>query len=585
MSSRRREESGAVAIMVALMSVMLISVAALAVDLGQGFARKHEIQHDTDLAALAGGGGNNLPAPTPTLACSYGLRASASDLAVKDVATSFTAQVGSPTVTASQLTDCDTTNGEAFYGSVTQSPTGYHLTYIATTLTVLSPPSRVNFGLANVMGQSNVDVSSLATVQIRSPLFSSLPFYAFTGCDFGSQTIAQPTNGHASGLLFAHPDESNPAALTSLATSPASTPVQVPLNVVSPNDSLVINGTSLTGVTKIGFFESGTSSSGPEPVVVDNTGFALTGSTKITIPHLPTAVTSVQDYWYVRVLVGGQWSPVYTGHGAGQTLSALPLTVGTPTLTCGQGSSSGNFGTLLAPNSQGPNGQSANIAYNIATNIEHPLGVFPGAATPFTCGSSQTAAKLWPADGTNCVDTKTGLNLNAAQSGFISGVGGKPGRLTKVDTGTGCASNGVPATKAFGGYTINNDTLSCFLTDDTTTIGDIDGAAYPLTAPVLSPAIYKSPRFAIVPVLGVQPDNGGSNKYQVVGFRPAFITDQPNSATRTSTVTSTNGVPGSGGSVDSIQVVFINDSALPHVEGGDSQDYTGTGPKNLLLVN
>ncbi|MGI9156630.1 MAG: hypothetical protein ACR2FG_08335, partial [Marmoricola sp.] len=374
-------------------------------------------------------------------------------------------------------------------------------------------------------------------------------------------------------------------ALTSLTTNPASNPAQVSLEVTTPNDSLVINGTSLTGVTKVGFFESGTSSSGPEPVVVDGPGFTLTGSTKITIPHLPTTVTSVQDYWYVRVLIGGQWSAVYTGNGSQQDLNALPLTVGTPTLTCGQGSSSGNFGTLLVPNSQGPNGEGENIAYNIATNIEHPLGIFPGAASPFTCGSSQTAAKLWPADGTNCVDTKTGLNLNAAQSGFISGVGGKPGRLTNVASGTGCASNGAPATKVFGSYTINNDTLSCFLTDDTTNIGDIDGATYALNAPVLSPAIYKSPRFAIVPVIGVQPANGDSNRYQIVGFRPAFITDQPSSATRTSPASSTNGIPGSGGSVDSIQVVFINDLALPHVDGGETQDYTGTGPKNLMLVN
>ena len=58
-----RSESGAVAIMVAIMALVLMGTAALAVDMGQAFTRKREIQYDTDRAALAGGAGNNPPTP------------------------------------------------------------------------------------------------------------------------------------------------------------------------------------------------------------------------------------------------------------------------------------------------------------------------------------------------------------------------------------------------------------------------------------------------------------------------------------------------------------------------------------------
>jgi hypothetical protein len=577
--------------MAALMAVMLVGMAALAVDLGGAFVTKREVAKRTDFAALAGGHGDNLPTPTTTGTCGYGARGSVSDQAVKDVAAYFGTQSTNSAVSAAQLVDCSTSNGEVLYGSFTYSSansTGIVLSYDKTKLTVISPKSHVDFGFAEVLGFSSVDVGSVATVQVGSQSIATLPLYAFSGCDFGAQTIAQPNNGHAAAdVLLSHGGETNASGITSLATNPATTPAQVPLDVAAPNDSLVINGSSFTGITKVGFFESGTSGAGPEPVTIDTTKFTISGGNKITIPAVDPAVTGVQSFWYVRVYNGttNEWSAVTTGNGNNVTLAALPLRVGDPTLTCGQGSSAGNFGTLLLQHSQGPTGQAANIAYNIAVGLEHPLGIFPNAASNWLCTSSSTGAKLWPADGTNCTHTKTGLDLNAAQDGFINGVSGKPGLLTKTGAGTGCAQNGNPATRVFGSYTINNDTLSCFFTDDTTNVGDVDGATF-TGAPVLSAAIYKSARFVRVPVLGVQPSSGGSNKYQIIGMRPGFITDQANAATRTTPATSTNGITGTSGNVASIQVVFINDGALPPPpdSGGALSAYAG-GEKVLRMVN
>ncbi len=100
---------------------------------------------------------------------------------------------------------------------------------------------------------------------IKSAKIPVLPFYAYTGCDYGPQTISEPNNGHAaSSVLLSHPSETNAATLTAV------TP-----NTVTPNDtttSLVITGTNLSGVTQVGFFESGNGSAGPEPVTVNVTG-------------------------------------------------------------------------------------------------------------------------------------------------------------------------------------------------------------------------------------------------------------------------------------------------------------------------
>ena len=73
MKQRRRDERGAVAVMVGLLSVVLLSMAAMGVDLGNAWAQKRQVQAGSDLAAEAGAGikGANLPATT-VHSCSYG---------------------------------------------------------------------------------------------------------------------------------------------------------------------------------------------------------------------------------------------------------------------------------------------------------------------------------------------------------------------------------------------------------------------------------------------------------------------------------------------------------------------------------
>ncbi|MDX6263747.1 MAG: hypothetical protein QOH84_5435, partial [Kribbellaceae bacterium] len=157
----RREESGAVAIMVAIMALLLMGTAALAVDLGQAFVRHRAITHDTDLAAYAGAYGSNLPitnAPTAG-GCFYGAKAHSSDQAVQDVATYFNLNSSNPgqslpSTTAASLVDCNVYNGEVLYGKVTGNGPTTSLTYNANYLTVISPQSQVDFTLGQALGKT-----------------------------------------------------------------------------------------------------------------------------------------------------------------------------------------------------------------------------------------------------------------------------------------------------------------------------------------------------------------------------------------------------------------------------------------------
>jgi hypothetical protein len=109
-----------------------------------------------------------------------------------------------------------------------------------------------------------------------------------------------------------------------------------------------------------------------------------------------------------------------------------------------------------------------------------------------------------------------------------------------------------------------------------------------------------------VPVLPVQPGNGGSTEYQIIEFRPWFITDQTGSAMKGDPPSATNGLitdqTGSAMKGDppsatnglitdstgvvSLEVVFININALPPppTENGTTP-WQGGGAKILQLVN
>ncbi|WP_191907903.1 pilus assembly protein TadG-related protein [Nocardioides cynanchi] len=614
---QKRDDRGAVAVMVGLCTVLLLTMAALGTDLGQAWAAKRQVQSNADLATLAGAGisGNDLPAPSAGKVCGYGTGALATDPAAIDVARYVASKAYSPnlaptavpaatvTATATTLTDCNVGNGEIFYGqaSYTKATNTWTLAYNKNQLSLVSPPTKVSFGFAGLLGVNSVDVIGQSTVEIRSPKFSALPFYAFNGCDYGPQTLQQPNNGHsAAAVMLYKPSDNANATLTSI--TPTSYPVDTTGTVT---EKLVISGSGFTNVTQVGFFESGNGVDGPPPVTIDNSvsvKFTISPDGKtITIPDLPDqtrGVSGVQEFWYIRVMIGGKWS-TYSVDNNGNVVNAPMLTIGDPPLLCGQGSSSGNFGTLLLSNHVG-GGADKEGAANVAIGLDSSLAVYPGPAGDGTCTNAPPSV-IWTASGTNCVSTDTGMSANVASGGFLglgsSAVGGNqylmyPNGKTKCanyDAGSGTYS--TEATTSIKGKLVNNDTLSCFFISPTTHISDVDQdpatGGYTGSVPLISPSIYDSPRFGYVPVLRTQPTNGKSTMYQIVDFRAAFITDQPPSAVKGDPAqTATNGFIMDNNGVNSVQVIFLNPNALPSppVKNG-TINYTGSGPKIPIMVN
>ncbi|HEY2876934.1 TadE/TadG family type IV pilus assembly protein, partial [Nocardioides sp.] len=181
MTRRHRDERGAVAIMVGLLSVVLLSIAALGVDLGNAWAQKRQVQVGSDLAAEAGAGikGANLPASSTVHSCSYGAAgALPTDQSVKDIA-SYLASQAYPdntgavyssmlTTLPAQLTDCNMANGEVVYGNPNFSAGAWHVTFNKNQLSLVSPPKTVDFGLAGIMGFHSTNVAGVSTVEIKS---------------------------------------------------------------------------------------------------------------------------------------------------------------------------------------------------------------------------------------------------------------------------------------------------------------------------------------------------------------------------------------------------------------------------------
>lgn len=572
-----RDESGAIAIMVAVLALVLLSIAALGVDLGNAMNRKQLTQNSADFAALAGAG--SLPdtgvSTVQRVADNLNENQPASDGSENCNPDAEVAGVRVP-ITAAMLTDAKDINGEVSF------PAG------GSQMRVLSPASRVQFGLANVMDIGDTCVQSEATVMVGTPGAAKVfPSFATEGCDWGQRTIFAPassTTGPSFEPDLAFEVDKNITTFDLSVENPS--PNSVPVNPAAT--SVTLTGTNLDTAMKIGFFQEDTGVYHEIPKSsFDNPPSATTIT--VTLPaDLPT-LTTAPGLWWVRVFApertrsdtSMKWSAIKTG----STLSTVPFEVGESYLRCA-GVAAGSFGDVLLPRSQPAGITSANwLAMNIATNLQAgpprlSLTTYPGAPTsvygastaPSYCVTSDARTVYSSVtgtpnikEGTNCVDNGTGLTATAATNGLISGV--KIGSTTypgRLDTGadTACATRVSATVNGPSGSStklINNDVLTCFI-EAGTTVGQISSKSY-AGGPVLDCAIYDSPRFFYQPILQVRP-SGGSNRYSIVDFRPAFVADQASTATRGAGALNSNGVTITGGQVTQLDVIFFHPDAL-----------------------
>lgn len=554
--ARRRDESGAVAVMVALMAMVILGMAAVAIDVGQVYAKRASLQSAVDQAVLAAAAdldGTNVCTPNSIAA------------AKRYILSNWTDQGGDPKSLGSIKLDNTYAADGSYNGRIVCNKWRVEL---------YAPSAKVSLGLAKaVTSEQSYNVPAHAAAEIRSPRLGTLPFYATPTCSTGQQVLSTDSSGHAS--LPVVPLTPSTATLNTsnvTALSPTSTPVGTPVS------NLVITGTNFTspapGVTAVGF----TTASGDHFQVPIGAGTAVINSaTKITVVSVPAGVIAKDDIWYVRVLKGGNWS----ASDGNATSGVQKFTVGDEKLYCNL-SDKGNFGSLMINRTPSISNKNTLIYYNTALGVDHELSTAPGApSAPKFCtagGGFVTGA----VDGQNCLQTDTGLPANALEEGMITG-SSPVGRLRKPATPP-CTRSNV----TISGYSLNDDVLSCFFTSSTTRVGDVTGATY-VGQPVISPAIFDSPRFVWVPII-TEPPSGASQMVSIQGFKPGFITDQPASGTKGSpgsTVTVPNGLDLSGTKVREMKIWFINPNALPSGTNADGHEvaYRGTGAKVIVLVD
>lgn len=539
-AGRSRDERGATAVLVAVLALVLLGVGAVAVDMGQVYAKRSSLQSAVDLAVLAAAvkldGTDNCSADAVAAAESY-----LEENWIDQEGDPFDVDLGGSADDGDGFIQCDGWKVELW-----------------------APKARVNFGLAKALSPDNdgVDVPARAEAGVHSPATGMMPAFAAAGCDYGPQTLLDNSPGGSTPPPT--PDLQQDSPVDGSLDIETLTPDQIARDQPGIISLSIVGNPALEDVTTIAF-------STPEAGSNQHITVPRTTAAKklVTLSNIPASVRSAQETWYVRVSQDGStWS------------SALPFQVGEAILECASEVTDGNFGALRLPRSSGS--PSDWLAMNIATTIDFTLTTYPAPHPGWTCSGGDGSAVLAPNDGTNCVDTDTGLPASDTEAGLLTGKGiSVPPRLAKpTNPDCGRPDQTINFGGSIGSKTFNNDTLDCFVADGATTSYQTPGYSGP---EVVSGDIFTSPRFFWVPVFGVAASPGGSQRWQIVDFRPAFITGPDGTDEYNGLGFKTTG---SAKSLRSVKVVFFNPKALPEsMSGGPVMDYIGVGTKVIVLTD
>jgi len=607
--ARRRDERGVYAILFALMSVMLLTLAALGTDLGNTISRHTDAQNQADFAAYSVGVEHpsdiaaGVSGSTPSIAIQQEVADYLNDNQPQDDDSPCWRHAGGAECVdlaahPNQLVDGNAANGEVRFVAKGR-------------LQVVAPTARVAFGFANVFGTSGANVQASATVGVFTAGPRVLPMFAVKSptqdCASGLQTLTSPPTAEALIPDLEFPGASGPARPNPPTVYDSTNHVVTNLSVGGGPYTLVIDANQWQKTWKLGFFrETGT----PRTIVVQGTDIrsaadttlpagppliSLTGTTAVNVV-IPPEVYAADGVWWIRAWGGkntiadpaNDWSPVSTPSG----YRAPSIQVGTPVLQCDAGPSVGNFGTIKLPREipYNANDLPANIATGLVDGLNlvvHEEADSTGLCENGVNGAVESDTAIRP--NTNCIDTDTGLPANVATEGLITYDHGN-GLLAGKDTHPGCDPHGGSAERpvdVVGGpgtdYYINDDVLSCFLLSGKT-LGEVVNQSY-AGGVAFDKAVFDSPRFAWVPVFGVRP-TGGAHTYSIVDFRPAFITDQdPSCSAPGYCVTNDNGITLDSRGIVQVKVVFFSEKALPHDGDIPLIDYLGIGAPIVHLVD
>ena len=615
----REEQSGAVAVLVGLMALMLMIVAALSVDLGNAWARGRVVQKQADLAATAAG---SLLPMSPTKAGHH-------DTDIAALAATYlnnNVAQGQATTTGANLLDGNLANGEiTFY-----KDDGAACTTDCDRLTLTPPGAYVTFGLAGTV-KNGVNVVRSATVKLVSlppPMAKVVPLWLPSGCGYGpvdgdtsggggpaAPVTTTTTTAATSSTTSTSTSTSTTTSTTSTATATATVIAISPTGThslsgtntsVAYGQSLTIHGWQITGlganITKASirlispdgtkFIEYAASTNVPKgtmsiPDFAIGTEISNTpGAWKAYAMAQPSGANKPIEYSNnsVTITVTGSAPSTSTSAPASSSTTATSATTSASATASDTsvpvgcvGSDRGNFGQMDSPRAGGGQHQTV-LALNMAIGLDHRLSLYSGTLTPTQkeCADKNgnnpintTIVQLdnVSRDKNNCIIADSGNDGPAFYDGLIGGVSGNPGRLDVVNghTKSGCGSP-ARADLTVNGKTINNDELSCFLNPGFK-LEDIASAT--ADPSMLDQSISKSPRLVYLPVV-LANDRAQKGYQPIVSYVAGFITDQDYGPTE---ATSANGLSINGNSVKTIRVFVFNPNAVLNNPNSPDQAY------------
>jgi hypothetical protein len=535
------DERGATAVLFAILATVLFMAGAVAIDMGQAYAKRSALQSNVDLAVMAA---------AAELTAASGCSTAAVDKAEEFLVNAANEVDGQVAMNLQ--------NGNSVDGEIA-CPGNWRVELTA-------PRAIVELTMGKVFESGDdIEVPARAVAQIKSPSRNhGLPMYGVTGCEYGPQII-RDDSGPAPTLAV-------PPLTPDSATYNTATFTVGPDNQPIPSTAtqVTLTGSNLTGATAVTFTGAGGPPDHHEVLAID---FVSASSTKIVV-NVPAAVLDIEDVWFVRVLKGTTYSP---------RTSAQRFTVGAPRAYCA-GSLEGNYGTIDLPRSD----TSFDLEWNIIFGPQPSLAIHPAPAGECSGGAGSIESKTGPVDGTNCLASEPGVKIGQTNDGLISGKGGQRGRLDK-DSTSGCSRSGdnsrTPTT--IKSKYINDDLLSCFIINNARISDLINATDGSIGEKALSADIFNSPRYFWIPIVQREPATG-KKSWPIVAFRPGFITDQAVSATEQSpgVISEHNGLIAGPSGLRELHVILFDEKALPEFApaSGGEIDYTGSGTKVVVLV-
>jgi hypothetical protein len=570
---RRRDESGAVALISGLVSIVLLVVAAFVVDIGGTWARRGNLQHQADEAALFAA--ESLPA-NDAAGMARVARKAAWYVACH------------PVLGQAELSTIPACPGDSSMPSAALD--AYAAKLLADGLvsfpdhnqvSVTTPPARVDFAFGQVAGAEGTVQQKTASARVQSP-GNVEPFGLSLNClltvannlpgSLGT-TVSDvlPLNYFAPGPLTK--DTTQAKWKTSLGTSTSIkttsiTPTQVTQGTLTP-PTFTVTGSGWTTLSqvKVSFVLGDTNDLDltkwktiDVPVLLTN--LTSLGLTATATGLLPSQVVNNAGNWHVKVAVmqpNGSW--VYSQQDA-----VLTVTLNQPladSLGCGR---------LLKSPRNVQDGTPGNLRLNLQESLDHGVTKHPSLATLnppdltiegvlgalggpngiFQCNDTgtnvkDTAGNLSTGKVPNCMVLAQG---STTYTEFTDGMLAAESTVTLPDgTSKQVAGRLVCTTRRpcarsftmpqFGSRQFSDDRFEDFVTHDSLLNSAVffnlstyldDGVPVATPKNALDPAIYGSARFFWVPVLSTAlAPNANANDagaYPILTFRPVFITQQ-----------------------------------------------------------